>query len=312
MNTNISVIIPFYNCINTLPNMLDSILAGTVIPSEIILVNDGSTDGSDKLALEYSQKHAFITVLSQQHSGVSAARNLGLSTAHCTWISFLDADDYIEPTMYSLMLEAIKASDKDLDGCICGYYTHKDGVTTPYVMNSAGLMSSEDILKSMFTDDAVKGFLFTRLFKASLLKEFSFNSQICFCEDLLFQTQLFSSKNVQFACVQKPVYHYIQNEASATSTQSFFRKDTFAYKPAFDEIKKFYDTTDVSQSYNDILNFSMYTLLKRYQKTKSSELIKEIRLLQKEMKKQPVSSYQRTTRRLFYELAPILFSFIMR
>ncbi len=312
MNTSISVIIPIYNCESTLAKLLDSILLGTVVPSEIILVDDGSDDASLSVANKYALDNARIQTFSIPHSGVSTARNLGLSKATGSWISFLDADDYIEPDMYALMLEAIQTSGQDSDGCICGYYTHKDGISMPYTLPSPDPMSSETILKSMFADDSVRGFLFTRLFRSELVKELSFDSHILLCEDLLFQTQLFTSKDVLFTCVSKPLYHYVQNESSATSRQSFFAGEDFIYKPAFDKIKKLYNTPYVSRSYNDIMNFCMYTLLKNYHKAKSLKTRNEIRLLQNEMKLQPSSSYKMTTRRFFYEKAPILYSHILQ
>lgn len=310
MNNNISVIIPFYNSKATLPKMLDSILSGTVIPSEIILVNDGSTDSSEKIAQDYAKKHSAIRYISQSNQGVSIARNKGLSMAHGQWISFLDADDYIEADMYSKMLKAIESAKGMVDGCICGYYTHNKGTTTPYVPSSTDILSSKELLRSMFTDEAVKGFLFTRLFKADLLKEYSFDSNIKLCEDLLFQTKLFSTKEINFASVKEPLYHYIQNEQSATSLRSFFEDEIFVYKPAYDQIAKYVHEDYITKGYNSILDFSMYTLLKDYKENKSPKIRSEIKLLQKEMKEQKLSSRFKSKRRLIYELCPALFSYI--
>ena len=311
-NNNISVIIPFYNSIATLSQMLDSILSGTVIPSEIILVNDGSTDSSETIAQKYAKKHPAISVISQTNQGVSIARNTGLSHVHGEWISFLDADDYIDAEMYSKMIQAIESAPGMVDGCICGYYTHNKGITTPYVPGSIDILSSKDLLRSMFTDEAGKGFLFTRLFRSDLLKGLSFDPNIKLCEDLLFQTKLFSSKEVNFASVKEPLYHYIQNEQSATSLRSFFDNDVFVYKPAYDQISENVQEDYITTGYNSILDFSMYTLLKAYKENKSPEIRSEIRLLQKEMKNQKLPSNLKTKRRLLYELFPVLFSYILK
>ncbi len=315
MNTQISVIIPFHNCEDTLPLLLGSILRGTIIPFEILLIDDGSDDSSCSIAREYAAGHSCIKVLSQSHSGVSVARNLGLSAANGHWISFLDADDYIEPDMYSTMLDQLRKSCEntdEIDGCICGYYTHKDGVITPYIPDYSEVLSSKELLKSMFTDEAVKGFLFTRLFKADLLKDISFNKDISICEDQLFQTQLFSTKNVRFTAVCKPLYHYVQTPASATSTKSFFINNTFIYKPAYEMISKYISEDYVMTSYNSILDYSMYTLLKSYQQNKDAKTLRQIRLMQKEMKRCAASSIPRSKRRLAYEFAPILYSHVLK
>ncbi len=280
------------------------------MPSEIILVDDDSTDSSIELAKHYAAKHPFIKVLSQKHSGVSAARNLGMSKAHGDWISFLDADDFIEPDMFSTMLEAV-SSKAGIDGCICGYYTHKEGIITPYSYNSSEMLSSKDILKAMFTDESVRGFLFTRLFRSDLLCDISFNPDIFLCEDLLFQTQLFSAKAVNFAVVKKPLYHYVQSADSITGKPSFFSNSTFTYKPSYDLISQYIQEDYVKSSYNEILNFSMYTLIKRYRQDHDKKTLEQIRLLQKEMRQENLSLQNKSRRRLLYETAPVLFSHFM-
>ncbi len=293
--------------------MLDSILSGTVLPFEIILINDGSDDGSLDTAYSYADKHSFIRVLSQAHAGVSAARNLGLQNASGYWISFLDADDYIEPDMYERMLEAITASaegndneDCLTDGCLCGYFTHKDGLVTPYSPPHSTTLTSEEILKHIFTDDSVRGFLFTRLFKAEMLRGLTFDADIRICEDLLFQTRLFSLRNLRFACLPVPLYHYIQNQSSVTASLKYFEGNTFIYKPAFNRISDHVHENYVLDNYNSILEYSMYMLLEHYVSVKDRETLAQIRLLQKEMRMTKTPFTQKSQRRIAYELAPII------
>ena len=293
--------------------MLDSILAGTVLPHEIILIDDGSGDGSTDIARSYALKYSFIKVLSQDHTGVSAARNLGIKNATGYWISFLDADDHIEPDMYEKMLEAISTASlncsdaaSSIDGCLCGYYTHKDGVVTPYAYSGSAILTSGDILKLMFTDDCVRGFLFTRLFKASLIKELSFDTDIRICEDLLFQTKLFAKTDVRFACLPMAKYHYIQDQASATVTRNYFDRSVFIYRPAYERISGYYNEDCVLISYNSILEYTMYTLLNHYNIDRASGTVAQIRLLQKEMRSTPLPRGKKSKRRIAYEFMPFI------
>lgn len=302
----ITTIIPFFNSGSALARMLDSILAGTVLPAELLLIDDGSSDNSPEIALEYSQKYSFIKYIPKEHAGVSAARNLGVQMASGDFISFLDADDYIEKTMYEQMLNSI--SEEDF-GCICGYFTEKDGISTEYKISSEYL-TSEDLLKSMFMNDNVKGFLFTRLFKASIIKEMRFNTDISMCEDLLFQSTLLTKyPKLRFACVNAPLYHYIQNSSSATGGLNFFTDNVFKYKPAFDKIKALVPHDYVDNSYNAILEYSMYCLLVAY-KNGDKSVKNQIRLLQKELKNSKSASH--TKRRFFYMYAPFLFSHFIK
>ena len=311
MDNNISVIIPFYNSIDTLSIMLDSILGGSILPSEIILVDDGSTDNSKELANKYATKYPFIRVFSQNHQGVSAARNLGLSKATGTWISFVDSDDYIEPDMFSLMLQAIDSSASPVDGCICGYYTHKDGIITPYVYSDKSMLSSSDILESMFLDDSIRGFLFIRLFKRDLIKDLNFDTNVYTCEDLLFQTQLFSSKELVFAVVSSPLYHYVQQKGSATNSLSLFAENNFVYKSVYEQIYQALHKDYVLESYHKILEYNMYSLLRHYNENGDSSTRKQIVLLKKELKSTKRIS-RKSRRRIAFELVPFIYRHFMK
>jgi glycosyltransferase involved in cell wall biosynthesis len=90
----ISVIIPLYNKKDSVKRALDSILNQTYTPLEIIVVNDGSTDGSERIVAELD--HLLIRLVHQDNAGVSAARNTGIELSKGDWIAFLDADDFWE------------------------------------------------------------------------------------------------------------------------------------------------------------------------------------------------------------------------
>lgn len=90
----ISVIIPLYNKKDVVIRALNSIFCQTYLPSEIIVVNDGSTDGSELLVM--SLCHPLVQIVNQKNEGVSAARNKGIELARSEWVAFLDADDFWE------------------------------------------------------------------------------------------------------------------------------------------------------------------------------------------------------------------------
>ena len=99
----VSVIVPIYNVKRYLAKCLDSIISQTLKDIEIICVNDGSTDGSEKVLAEYAKKDSRIKIVNRKNGGLSAARNTGMPYATGKYIGFVDSDDYIEPTMYELM-----------------------------------------------------------------------------------------------------------------------------------------------------------------------------------------------------------------
>jgi glycosyltransferase involved in cell wall biosynthesis len=100
-----SVLIPLYNKEKFIQNTLESVLNQTFCDFEIIIVNDGSTDESEKIVFEFQD--ARIRYFKQKNQGVSVARNLGISLAQSNYISFLDADDYWYPDFLEQMYQAI-------------------------------------------------------------------------------------------------------------------------------------------------------------------------------------------------------------
>ena len=95
----ISVIVPVYNVENYIRECLDSILASTYTDFELILVDDGSTDNSGTICEEYASRDSRVVVSHQVNRGLSSARNHGIEMSTGEYISFVDADDVIAPTM---------------------------------------------------------------------------------------------------------------------------------------------------------------------------------------------------------------------
>ena len=113
----ISIIVPVYNAAPYLTDCIESLIGQiTTEPLEIIIVDDSSTDNSLAIAQPYAKKHAEdplrkVVLLTQQHSGQSIARNLGLQNANGEYIAFVDADDRIAPDWCARHLKAIKKVD---------------------------------------------------------------------------------------------------------------------------------------------------------------------------------------------------------
>ncbi|MDE7269455.1 MAG: glycosyltransferase [Acetatifactor sp.] len=107
----ITVIVPVYNIMEYLPRCVDSICGQTYEKLEILLVDDGSTDGTGALCDELAAKDARIRAFHQQNGGSSSARNLGLDHASGEYIGFVDSDDYIDKNMYRNLYDAIVTYD---------------------------------------------------------------------------------------------------------------------------------------------------------------------------------------------------------
>jgi Glycosyltransferases involved in cell wall biogenesis len=97
----ISVIVPVYKAEEFLPKCINSILSQTYTNFELLLIDDGSPDNSGKICDEHASKDSRVRVFHKQNGGVSSARNLGLREARGEWISWVDADDWIEKTCWN-------------------------------------------------------------------------------------------------------------------------------------------------------------------------------------------------------------------
>ena len=107
LQSNVSVVIPTFNRGHTLNRAIDSVLGQTLLPSEIIVIDDGSTDGTEELI---SKEYSSVSYIKTKNKGVSAARNLGMKAAESDWFAFLDSDDQWLPHKLEKQFECLSCS----------------------------------------------------------------------------------------------------------------------------------------------------------------------------------------------------------
>ena len=116
----ISVIVPIYNVKDYLIPCIESIINQTFTDLEIILVDDGSTDGCSEICDKYQEIDSRILVIHKENEGLVSARKAGLKAAHGSYIAYVDGDDWIEPIMYEHMYQELCRQDADI--VMCGRY----------------------------------------------------------------------------------------------------------------------------------------------------------------------------------------------
>lgn len=126
----ISVIVTAYNIEKYLPRCVDSLLAQTYQSIEVILVDDGSDDGTSRLCDEYAERYTSVLVIHRKNGGPSAARNAGLELAKGKYIGYVDGDDWIEKDMYEKMLNACLNTGAQI--AICAYRQVGEGAEEIY------------------------------------------------------------------------------------------------------------------------------------------------------------------------------------
>ena len=127
----ISIIIPVYNVVEFLEKCVESAINQTYSNLEIILVDDGSTDGSAILCDELATRDNRIKVIHKKNGGLSSARNVGLDSSTGEFIGFLDSDDFIEPDMYEMMYREL-ADNQEAGACSSMLYKYEDGTVGIY------------------------------------------------------------------------------------------------------------------------------------------------------------------------------------
>jgi len=222
----ISIIIPVYNAEKYLVECVDSVLKQSFSDFELILVNDGSADGSLEICRNYAAADGRVKVIDGKNEGVSAARNKGLSIARGEWIAFVDADDYLLPNAFCTLYERAKTTEADI---VLGNAVKLiDGRTTKPLLK----LTCETLPNAI---SGIKHFaLWGYLMRRSIIQEnnIRFIEGLAYSEDRIFIYQM--AKYCQtIAYTDEPVYVYRINESSACSSKDGLRKACHHFKAGY-------------------------------------------------------------------------------
>lgn len=222
-NKVVSIIVPVYNAKDSLHYCMNSILNQSYKRLEVILVNDGSTDGSREICDLYALTDHRVKVIHQQNKGPSHARNKGIRIATGDYIQFVDADDHIHLQMTETLVNAIAEHTQFI---ICGYQTidinKNRTITKKYIPSLHGKYQMEDFMP--YFGELYKDLLIpspcNKLYNAHLIhqEKITFVENLNYGEDLLFNlTYLSRCQSVQI--IPEQLYNYF-----ITSKQSLSRK----------------------------------------------------------------------------------------
>ncbi len=221
----ISIIVPIYNVEKYLKRCLESLLAQSYPALEIILINDGSKDGSLEICYEYAKRNSHIKVIDKKNEGVSIARNRGIEAATGQYIGFIDPDDWVEPNAYEALYHHIKKWAAPL--CLCNYYKDTKKKSSAKCFNFKDeVLKDKEIITKLVNDMVgmpdllpkyicVMGCVWRGLFKTEFIKQHQlrFEPGVSIMEDLVFMVQALL-KCSTVAIDQGVRYHYVQNPNS--------------------------------------------------------------------------------------------------
>ncbi len=222
----ISIIVPIYNVKPYLSHCVESILNSTYQDFELILVDDGSTDGSARICDNFASRDTRVKVIHKQNGGVASARNEGLKEAQGEFISFVDGDDVIHPEMLQILYNTLQQGSYDFSMCYIRRVTKNEEIgfeKGSAISSSVMTMSGDDYILGIYgrnIDVALQynyNIVFNKLFRHELIFGELF-AQLRMAEDIEWLHRVcLKAKNA--VIVEEKLYYYMQRESSLTHAQ---------------------------------------------------------------------------------------------
>lgn len=241
----VSVVVPVFNCENYIEDCLNSILNQTLEQIEIIVINDGSTDNTSAILEKYEKNyHDKIKLLNKENEGQGKARNIGINLASGEFITFVDADDKIEPNMLEEMYKMAKSETSDI--VVCDYYEiygEKKQIKKTIPQRTADLKRDYIIWSSSPC---------SKLIKANILKD----NNLHFLENGIYEdiammplTGIYVNK---ISYCEKPLYYYYIRKGS-TMRQDKFSEKLLSIYSALDNLENgFKNSKHLDEYYEEI------------------------------------------------------------
>ena len=245
----VSVIVPVYNVEKYLDKCLDSLIKQTLEDIEIIVVNDGTLDNSQKIIDNYVKKFPNkIRSYQKKNGGLSSARNFGLQYARGKYVTFVDSDDWVLPNMYSELYK--KAIENEFDIVVCDFNEIIKGKAYHRSCHLHDDILSKDKIKEAMIHYYPAAW--NKIYKKNLLDKLhlEFKMNVWF-EDVEFAYRLLPYVT-SIGVVNKPFYQYLIREGSITAS-SDIRIYDYIYN--WDALLSYYRNNDLYKEYFEILEY---------------------------------------------------------
>lgn len=275
MKVKVSIIVPVYKVEKYLNRCVDSIINQTYKNIEIILVDDESPDNCGKMCEKYAKKDQRIKTYHKKNGGLSDARNYGLKYAKGEYIAYVDSDDYIEPKMIEILVNAIEKNNADI--AMCGTKVVGDYSTynNKWFDNDL-VLNKEEALKALLENRIITSHAWNKLYRKEIIKKYPWPKGRLY-EDIRIMHNVFKSCQ-KIAICKEYLYDYYQREDSICNNKNLANE--FEYVDAF--ITRYEDIKNDSKEYEEICyaqaciaisNFLMRNNLSKEDKNKYASTI---------------------------------------
>lgn len=305
----LSIIIPVYNKEAYLDSCIESILGQTFSDFELILVNDGSTDGSEQKCDLHSKKDSRIKVIHQENRGVSAARNAGLALASGQCIGFVDSDDQLESDMYELLVNCLHETGADV--AMCGVRkVYSDSDRLFYGTQQVSVFDKDEAISRLLMDRLL-GSVYDKVYKRTAINNLQFEGRMY--EDFYFNFLAFrQSSKVAFADYIK--YHWLIRDNSvsmARFNEKFMETIRVSGKIRQLVEKEMLSHTEEAKAFDFHMNMWVYNLVlstdsKQYTVEKA-ELARNLRQYRDFVKASDLVKKKYRYAYYLFQIAPVLY-----
>lgn len=244
----ISIVIPIYNAEKYLEECLNSIKNQTYKNFEVIMVNDGSKDDSETICMNFLRSDSRFRYLKKENAGVSSARNVGLDNVEGDYITFIDADDWVDENYLELLIATVKKNHSDIVissykqfNNIDVFYLRAYTIQEKYLLNFEK-MNRDDFLTlfpKLMSANVCFNNAVSKLFRKDLVKNLRFNTSIKYGEDLDFYFRLYLNVD-SISYVDEPTYVYRMHGDSTTSNfnQEHAEQELSIFKQMYEKIQE--------------------------------------------------------------------------
>lgn len=251
MNKLISVIIPVYNVHSYLRRCLDSVVNQTYKNIEILLVDDGSTDNSAQICLEYEKKYKNVIYLYKKNGGLSDARNYGIKHSKGDYIAFVDSDDYIDPEMYQYLLSDMIKYNADIATCSYQEFSNEFVFENSFSDCKVEVYDRKEGVRNLFRADKYCNYAWNKLYKRELFTDITYPTGKKM-EDLGTTYLLFlNSKKITYRHYKAYFYYQRKDSIIHSADNQFYYDKLLLCLERFRSIQKIYP--DMEENYVFIL-----------------------------------------------------------
>lgn len=312
----ISIIIPIYNVEKYLANCLRSVRQQTFSDIEILLIDDGSTDGSGKICDEICNVDNRFKVFHQENKGVAESRNLGLRNCKGEYISFIDGDDYVHPQMLEVLYKSLIEGDYSFS---MGLYQNKNkyeeenGILKGKKIN----LNRDQLMKDLYGRSETKLYYricCNKLYKRQLISDLLFKNTAS--EDFEFLNRIYL-KTDKAIFIEDIIYYYIQNPNSITHKKYNKRNIDIisSYYMCLNEIPKediYYRGYCLNKLYKSLLSVRHYTRKNEFQEYADVKIKNVLTMTYNEfLKNKTIPLHMKILLWLFYRI-PISYSLFLK